>query len=67
MKMEHKIMSVGVWIIVLMTICIASGIIEVGKMNTCVGQRIRNFNKEDFTWAGIVEEVRVGKYQPKCL
>jgi hypothetical protein len=67
LKIEHKIVIVGVWLIVLATICIISANFEVNKINGCVKQRIRIFNQEDFTWTGIVEQVSQGKYQPKCL
>lgn len=67
LKTEHKIAIMGVWLIVLVTVCIISGAFETKKIAGCVNQRIRTFNKEDFTWAGIIEEVRAGKYQPKCL
>lgn len=67
LKKEHQIMIAGVGLIIMLTIFVVSGIFEVKRLDDCKNKRIRTFNKDDFTWTGIVEEVRQGKYQPKCL
>ena len=59
-------MIAGVWIIILATVCIISGINDANSINDCERQRIRTFYKNDFTWKGIAEEVKEGIYQPKC-
>ena len=67
MKTEQKVLILGIWTIVIMTICIISGIFETKEIETCKSLRIRDFKTDDFTLVGIAKEFKEGTYQPKCL
>jgi len=68
MKIDTKWWSViAVIIISLLVILIINGNSEVKKIEGCKTQRIRPFSQQFFSWGGIVELNKSGKYQPSCL
>ena len=58
---------IAVVAISLIAIFIIDGNTSVKNIEGCKTLRIRPFPKEFFTWDGIVELNKAGKYQPSCL
>jgi hypothetical protein len=59
------------WAIVLFvgltTICIISALTENKNQNFCKSVRIGVYSDKYFTWGGILELSKNGKFQPPCL
>ena len=68
MDIDTKWWSImAVVIISLLAIIVIDANSQTKSMENCKTQRIRPFPQQFFTWDGIVELNKSGKYQPSCL
>lgn len=58
---------ITVIVIMLLAILVIDANSQIKSIEGCKGLRIRPFPKEFFTWEGVVELNKTGKYQPSCL
>lgn len=68
MEIDVKGWSIMIVVIIsLMAFLVIDANKSVNNIEGCKDLRIRQFPKEFFTWGGIVELNKTGKYQPSCL
>ncbi|MBP9817159.1 hypothetical protein KBC75_00195 [Candidatus Shapirobacteria bacterium] len=66
-KNEYWAMGIGVWLIILVAIFVATSFGEIKKLDQCKNERIRKYVPTDFVWQGILDGIKNGTYQPKCI